>query len=687
MATRPARRALALALPLLLLAAGPAVSAPASPAAAAADSIRYATKIADVNQVGLTVTNYGFFGTNFNSRAPSFEYPLGSGYEHMARAGLWVGARALSDTGAFLGVTTAVVDNAQGSNALAETEFTPASAGFTEISRIPNSPVYSPTAVSDQDLVCLYSDEPARPARGFQGEAHRPLQILVRQRTLGFSLPAASSFVIPQFTIVNQGPPLQNVYVGLYVQLVSGDKNAYATWPPSASSQAGSWYYKSHSEYDAARRLYKERYCAADPYPGSCNTAYCPPWAAVKVLTWKPGSTADKTVSFHWWSYSPGDTARDNDRKRYALMSDGVVESDFSGCVPGTQSCSPIMVLSLGPWEQLDPGDSLRVDFAFVGGLAASGLIGDSEADLLTNADFAQFTSDIDYQLPAPPPSPRLHVESGDGRLDFYWDDSPEQVPDPTSPAPGHLDFEGYRLYLGLDRLHPTRVAQFDRNDPPHDTTGFNNWPAACDRALPPRSMPDTVRLCPPVSFDGVEYHYKYSVSGLRNGFSYFGAVTSFDLGDTKIASLESGIQQNKFQAVPSPAPGERAGGVTVFPNPYRVEARWDAGQRVRDHYLWFANLPRRCNLRIYSLAGDLVFSTHFEGSSYAGEGARGLYDPKTDLDVPPPALSGASYAWNMITREGQAAATGLYIYSVEDLDTGKVTRGKFVIVKSDRED
>jgi hypothetical protein len=91
--------------------------------------------------------------------------------------------------------------------------------------------------------------------------------------------------------------------------------------------------------------------------------------------------------------------------------------------------------------------------------------------------------------------------------------------------------------------------------------------------------------------------------------------------------------------------------------------------------------------LRIYTLAGDLVFETHFDGTSYRGEGARGLYNPSAERDVPAPFLSGASYAWNLITREGQAAATGLYLFSVEDLDSGKVSRGKFLIVKSDRED
>jgi hypothetical protein len=90
--------------------------------------------------------------------------------------------------------------------------------------------------------------------------------------------------------------------------------------------------------------------------------------------------------------------------------------------------------------------------------------------------------------------------------------------------------------------------------------------------------------------------------------------------------------------------------------------------------------------LRIYTLAGDRIFETRFDGTTYHGEGARGLYDPRQDLDIGPPSLSGASYAWNLITTQGQAIATGLYVFSVEDVDTGRVSRGKFLVVKSDRE-
>jgi len=634
---------------------------PPAGAAPAADSVRYTVTITDINRVGLTVTNYAFLGNNFVSRSPSFEFPLGSGFEHMSRAGLWVGAYALSDTGPFVGVSSGIVDNIQGSNTITDTEFTPAGNTIAQRSRIPNSRFYSREALSDQDLTCTYSDQPAHGPSGLQGEPHTPLDILVTQRTLGFSLPAAEDFVVLQFRIVNQGPPLRDAYLGLYAQLVSGNKNAYSGWPPSASSGPGSWYYKVYADYDSTRRLYREHYCQSLPYPGSCNLQAVPPWAAVKLLAVRPGLVAEKAVSFNWWSYSPGDSTRATDRQKYGIMSNGL-HMNPQACAPAT-FCSPISLLSVGPFAQVNPGDTVAVDFALVGG--------DDETALLVNADFAQFAADIDYRLPAPPPSPRLHVETGERRIDFYWDDSPESAQDETSPAPGHLDFEGYRLYLGLDRQRPTRIAQFDLAAAPHDTTGFNTGLDALgsDRVV-----------------DGVPYRYHYAVTGLKDGFSYFGAVTSYDLGDDRVSSLESGLGQNKFQAVPLPAPGEADQGPIVFPNPYRVEARWDRGAQVRDHYLWFARLPRRCVLRVYTLAGDRVFETHFDGGAYHGESARGLYDPRQDVDVDRPTLSGSSFAWNLITEQGQALATGLYMYAVEDTDSGRVSRGKFLVVKSDRE-
>ena len=191
------------------------------------------------------------------------------------------------------------------------------------------------------------------------------------------------------------------------------------------------------------------------------------------------------------------------------------------------------------------------------------------------------------------------------------------------------------------------------------------------------------MRLPTPAVIDGETFQYKYTLSNLRNGFKYFAAVTAYDLGTPEIESLESGRSQNEVMVVPAPRAGERDQGVVVFPNPYRVEALWDHGQNVRDHYLWFGNLPSRCTIRIYTLAGDLVYETDFDGATYNGSNARGIYDPANDL---PPTLSGATFGWDLVTRRGQAAATGLYLWSVEDRASGKRQVGKVLIVKSDRE-
>ncbi len=621
---------------------------------------RYVVRLADANRVGLSLTNYGFLGNNFTSRAPSFEFPLGSGYEHMARAGLWVGALALDDQGAFTAVSAAIVDNSQGAGGPSETEFTPLSDVISQRSQLANSDFYSPDAISDQDLLTTYTDLVPRAPSGFQAERHRPLKLEVRQTALSFTLPAAQDFVVLRYTVVNRGAPLRNVWLGLYAQLVSGDKNAYATWPPSSSSGPRSWYYSTLFDYDSTRSLYQERFCLSLPYPNGCLISYAPPWVGVKLLKTEGGDRASQRTNFRWWTYSPGDVSRDEDAERYALMSTPLVQP-IVDCAPGFGNCSPIALLSVGPFDPIAAGDSITVDFAMVGG--------DDHARLLANADYAQFAADIDYELPSAPPSPRLHVETGRGRVDLWWDDSPESVSDPTSPSPGGVDFEGYRVYLGENRLAPTMAAQYDVPDTMGFNTGF-----------------DAIRAAEPKIVDGVTYRYHRRIEGLKDGFRYFGAVTSYDLGDAATPSLESGRSQNLFASVPNPAPGESVGGIIVYPNPYRVEAQWDAGRTPRDRWLWFAGLPARCTIRIYSLSGDRIFETRFDGSVYRGENARGLFRRDRDVATGAPALSGASFAWDMITSRGQAVASGLYLWAVEDDVTGAVERGRFLVIKSDRE-
>jgi hypothetical protein len=651
---------IAVAVPVPAFADDHAWVPPASPVraeAVQAESISYRAEIMSRNQMGMTVTNYAFIGNNFSSQLASMEYPLGSAYEHLVRGGLWFGARAVDDNGLFIGVATGAVDARVGGPTMSTqqaTEYTPAGREILTRSSLPNDTKFSPNAVSEKDFISTYSDRPAKSSSD-NTERHRPMGILVRQENYAWSFSNFQHSVVFKFVIKNLGPPLADAWVGIYTELASGVK--VNPWPPG-----GPYFNKKWLQYEDSLRLIREHYCELS---GACNTGFVPYWVGIKLLGTGPEPVSTKQVTLAAWNWAPGDTLRNEDLERYALMSSGTITNvDAPPYLPGSGSgcCDPVELLAVGPFTQINPGDSVTVDFAFVGGADVSAI--------QEHARAIQRAYDRNYVVPVPPPSPRMRVVARDRTLDLYWDDSPESFADSTSPHP--LDFEGYRVYVGEDRNQLNRVAQFDKATAPNDTTGFNTGFAAV------RS--DTV-------IDGVQYRYRYSIPSLRNGFRYFAAVTAYDLGTVEIESLESGISQNKTLAIPSPAPGEQAKGkVYVYPNPYRVEARWDSGRQVRDHYLWFTNLPERCTLRIYTLSGDLVYEAQFSGSQYHAEGTRGVYNPGSELDVAPPTLSGTTFAWNLITREGQAAATGLYLYSVEDPATGKTNVGKFVIVKSDRE-
>jgi hypothetical protein len=621
--------------------------------AAAADSISFAARVYNVNHVGLTLTNYGFVGTNFSSFAPSFEYPLGSSHMHMVRGGPWIGAISADENGAFIGVTVAAEDGSAGANSAGSSEYTPAGTYVGARSTLPNSRFFDPGAISELDYISRYSDRPANPRR-----KHRPLNLIVTQYDFGWSFADYAHFVIFHYVIKNDGPPLRNVWFGMYDELASGNMRLQSQLPPTG------WFSKKLISWVDSLSMFTERYCQARPFPAQCRFDLVPEIVGVKLLGVHPGNardTSDKKITFQSWTYAPGDPSRDLDSLKYTLMSSGLktnLNPLPDSLAPGTGD--PVSLIAIGPFTAINPGDSVSVDFAYIGGL--------TQADLSKRAILAQRAYDLNYIVPVPPPSPKFKVVVRDHALDYYWDNSPESFVDPTSPI--GKDFEGYRIYIGENRDTLNLVAQFDLATPPHDTTGFNTGFGA-------------VTLPVPVVIDGVTYQYKYTIDNLRDGFKYFSAVTAYDLGTPDIESLEGGISQNEVMAVPAPAPGEHAGGVTVYPNPYRVEAAWDRGQQARDHYLWFANLPQQCKIRIYTLSGDLIFETDFNGQTYNGSNARGIYVPGTDIA---PTLSGASFGWDMITRGGQAAATGLYIWSVEDRNGGKRQTGKLLIVKSDRE-
>ncbi len=170
-------------------------------------------------------------------------------------------------------------------------------------------------------------------------------------------------------------------------------------------------------------------------------------------------------------------------------------------------------------------------------------------------------------------------------------------------------------------------------------------------------------------------YEWEYVIDNLLPTVPYYVTVTAFDFGHPgrSLDPLESSIKNNMVEvfALDQDNPGRNNGkmDVYVYPNPYRMdggyyldgfENRQDDLAPARSHRIYFANLPNKCRISIYSLDGDLI--RVLEHDEPAGSGTAGVHE------------------WNMITRNTEAVVSGLYYWVIESEYGNQI--GKVAIIK-----
>ena len=375
-----------------------------------------------------------------------------------------------------------------------------------------------------------------------------------------------------------------------------------------------------------------------------------------------------------------------------------------------------IGLASVGPFATLAPGATMTVTFAFVAALKPEAFQGQegkpidnpqSRALLRENVFWAQRTyagEDLDYDgrldagedangngrldrylIPEPPPAPELCVVAEANAAVLYWTDIAETTVDPVS---GRSDFEGYRVYRtdpgddldGALSGDYGLVAEYDR---PDNGIGF-------DLGLPERidADGDAGGAGPGTCGGEARYSYRLRVDGLLNGWQYGFSVTAFDAGEPTIglASFESGRLANAVRVFPgTSAAGERGddervlndGKVGVYPNPYRLQAAW-AGESSRTQRLNFYNLPARSQIRVFTLSGELVAELDHDADLYNGDDAV-WYGQFAGTER---TIARGEHSWDLLSDNSLQLATGLYFFSVEDLDSGETQTGKFVIIR-----
>ncbi len=170
-------------------------------------------------------------------------------------------------------------------------------------------------------------------------------------------------------------------------------------------------------------------------------------------------------------------------------------------------------------------------------------------------------------------------------------------------------------------------------------------------------------------------YEYRLILDNLLPSQPYYVAVTAFDYGSpgSDLGFLETSPSKVAVEAlaqdkIDSTIPNGL--NVIVYPNPYRINGNYRAdgfegrGREdfadERNRLIHFTNLPPQCDIKIYSLDGDLIrLIIHDKAPG----------DPSSMHDT-----------WDVISRNLQVVVSGIYYFVIET-PNGQTQLGKIVVI------
>ena len=360
-----------------------------------------------VGQLVLGVSNNGTFGDGFRTGSaadcftglvvPSCEYPKNSQSTYLFAGAFWIGA--------VVGRDTLVSVGADGWSGVRE--FHPDMSPFGDMKKRSIQLASDEGAVSEEDYIAVYADTMTEGVESDRGIPHTPINIEVTQASHAWSYSYAEDFVLFDYKIKNIGiRSLTEVYMGVYVDADvwnGGDDNS------GAQDDICGFLYEFKDTLGTCEYVtdvFTAWIADADgDFDKGTEQQPVPNVTATRIVR---TPQKDMKVSFNWWISDtpaldfgprrkplPGEKFRDfrtgglgtpmGDANKYYQLSNG--EFDYSQCSTAviTQSDSVWMypnpnlaarfargedtryLLSFGPFD-IDPGQTLPISFAYVGG-------------------------------------------------------------------------------------------------------------------------------------------------------------------------------------------------------------------------------------------------------------------------------------------------------------------------------
>jgi len=682
-----------------------------------------------VGQLGIVITNFGVLGNGYNKIdgriIPSCQYKqhteiLREQVEHFSYSGFWVGGIVNGERRVSTAIVDGVFESGQEGFEFIPTTGMEIRSSISSTSEDTMAQYFSPYAISHQDYITAFKDFGSNTDDNFGIPNHIPLGISIHLETYAWNFTFADAFIIFNYKITNESSHvIDDLYAGIWADVSIANMNYTSEYEPGG----GFTWYDNLDGFDQSVDGSGFTRDIAYQYDVDGDDGWAESYIGFTALGGTVTRPYFKSYYNQWvWSSSLNTDYPEygmplTDFDRYDQLRTSVPrgsgEDYTSSGYPGAPN-SWLLMISTGPfgsspanedstsWE-LPPGESANIVFAIVAARWArsgddSGL---RRTNLRINSDWAQKAYDgedknrnnildegedldgdgeIDrYVLPTPPPVPNMIVDVGNQVATIYWQNNSEDFIDPVSRE---KDFEGYRIYgarktFGDETAEFSLLAEFDRVDSTYLDIGYNT-------SLDAISIKNELGAPDSVLIDGRYYHYRYENRGVKNGWLNYYSVTAYDRGDpaANLSSLESSPYANRKYVYPGgkSKTNDWTSNPFVYPNPYRGQATWE-GYGSRDRMIWFSNLPRKAEIRIFSLAGDLVDILNHDEGSYAGADIQNINEQKS------PRFSGGEHAWDLITQYDQALASGLYMFTVKNNDSqsssfGRIKEGKFLVIK-----
>jgi hypothetical protein len=553
---------------LILLVAASDAAAAAKPAAEpnrrtvprrAATILDNTTHI-DANNIDMIVTNHGSFAEELTSQAAGFFYPKGSTKTAVFAAGPWIGAKVNGQVRVAVGEYsqeyvpgpmlngTFQTDNARFKNyKIVRGDKT--SADYLNWPVDQGAPVDStgaPALLGDMMLWSVYNDADPEVHSNLAGSTE-PLGVEIQQTTFAFNRSGAlGNIIFVRYKLINKGGnTLDNMYVsawsdpdlgGFTDDLVGCDTTrslGFCYNATNADQQYGST--PPAVGYDFFRGP-----IVPSGTPGVFDTLGMTSFN--KYINGTDPRGADQTYNYMQGLNANGTPVHVfNDTTqaitRFQVSGDPVAGTGWLDSSPADRR----LELSTGPFT-MAPGDTQEVTIAIIVGQGTDRL--SSVTDLKNKDNQAQIVFDLNFDIPAPPPTPVIYVQELDRAVRLFWDQAAVGTHSANAVLGQDFVFEGFRVWQlpssgGFSQAKV--IGTFDVLGDGYAALYsdlFNSQVGAIERLEVIKGTDEGLRFQLDINSD------TFRGGRLINNKPYYFAVTSFALDTMNVAPYFIGVNQ-----------------------------------------------------------------------------------------------------------------------------------------------